>query len=267
MNDRELQNQIAAAEAYEALHLPALFHQWASRVADAAEIQPAQRVLDIACGTGVLAREALDRVGSTGTVVGVDPNAGMLAVAQRLGPGIEWRAGSAEELPCGDRSFDAVVSQFGLMFFVDRARAITEMLRALKPEGRLAVAVWSSLEESPAYSTAVNLLEDLAGRPAADALRAPFVLGDKEQLASLFDHADLASVEITTRSGTARFPSIRTMVEADLRGWLPVMGVNLAEDLILHILEEAEAALAAYVTESGEPVFEMPAHIVTGRLG
>ena len=227
---------ITAARAYEDLHVRALFEEWVESVLDAAEVEDGQTVLDIACGTGVLARGASARVGPSGHVVGLDPGHGMLAVAAELAPTVEWRAGVAEALPFEDDSFDAAVSQFGMMFFTDRVGAIREMLRVAKPGGRVAVAVWDALERSPAYAAEVALLEEVAGRPAADALRAPFVLGDPAELAGLFETAGATSIEVTTRTGTGDFPSVRTMVEADLRGWLPIMGVHLAEEVILHVL-------------------------------
>jgi ubiquinone/menaquinone biosynthesis C-methylase UbiE len=100
----------SAAEVYEEFFVPALFEEWTDRVAEAARVGPGARVLDVACGTGVLARKVAGRVGSTGSVVGLDVNDGMLAVARRAAPGIEWRQGRAEALPFGDASFDAVVS-------------------------------------------------------------------------------------------------------------------------------------------------------------
>ena len=93
-------------------------------MADAAAIGAGQAALDVACGTGVLARELRRRTGAEGRVAGLDRNAGMLAVARRSAPGIDWREGRAERLPFADGSFDAVVSQFGLMFFEDRRAAL-----------------------------------------------------------------------------------------------------------------------------------------------
>ncbi len=264
MSEPTLQAQTDAANAYETLMVPALFGEWALRVADAAQIRPAQRVLDVACGTGVLGREVAARTGPTGVVVGLDPTPGMLEVAKRLAPALEWRQGVAESLPFPDQSFDAVVSQFGLMFFKDRREALREALRVLVPEGRTAVAVWDSLDNIPAYFAEVALLDCVAGERAANALRAPFALGDREELAALFEDAGIVSVEVTTDQGTALFPSIRVMVEADLRGWLPVMGVVLPEEQITQILDEAEDILRPYVTTGGTVVFDTSAHIITG---
>jgi ubiquinone/menaquinone biosynthesis C-methylase UbiE len=258
--------QIESARAYEALFVLALFGEWAPVVADAARIRPGQRVLDVGCGTGVLAREAFERTGATGVVAGVDPNPGMLTVAAELLPSAEWQKGKAESLPFPTHHFDAVMCQFGLMFFADRMQAVTEMLRVLMPGGRLVVAVWDSLDRHPPYAAAVDLLERVAGREAADALRAPFVLGDREELAALLEDAGVGAVDIESRQGTGRFPSVRTMVEADLRGWLPAVGVSLDEDLFSRILDEADQALGPHVTVDGGKVsFPTRAHIVTGR--
>src|SRR5262245_45054534 len=127
MDQPTLQDQIDAANAYEALFVPALFGQWARIVVDAARIHPGQRVLDVACGTGILAREICSRLGASARVTAVDPNPGMIAVARQLAPAVECREGVAESLPLPDRSFDVVVSQFGLMFFSDRQQALREM--------------------------------------------------------------------------------------------------------------------------------------------
>ncbi len=255
--------EVQAARAYEALHVDALFRQWVDPVLDAADVTSGDRVLDVACGTGVLARAALARVAPDGQVTGLDLAAGMLTVAEEIEPAVRWVEGAAGDLPFPDDAFDAVVSQFGLMFFPDRVRAVREMLRCARPGGRVVVAVWEALERSEAYPEAVDLLLRRAGVDAAEALRAPFALGDPAELAQVFADAGVPGATVATLRGTARFPGVRSMVEADLRGWLPVMGVHLGDALVVSILEEAESVLARYVEESGEMVFDAPAHVVT----
>ena len=201
--DEGLKGQVtrSAAEIYEEFFVPALFQQWTPIVADAAGIKSGQRVLDVACGTGVLAREAAGRVGGAGSVTGLDRNEGMLAMARRVAPAVEWKAGRAEQLPFPDASFDAVVSQFGLMFFDDRVQALREMRRVLKPGGRLAVAVWDKLENSPGYAAMAGLLERLFGRRIAGELHAPFTLGDPEALRAQFAEAGLGKAKVATHAG------------------------------------------------------------------
>src|SRR5262247_4520262 len=111
------------AEAYESYMVPVLFGPWASHLVDAVPPRKGERVLDLGCGTGVAAREAAGRLGTSGSVTGLDSSPNMLAVARsaaaREGRKIEWREGRAEELPFPDRSFDLALCQFALMFFSD----------------------------------------------------------------------------------------------------------------------------------------------------
>ncbi|MBZ0295180.1 MAG: methyltransferase domain-containing protein [Anaerolineae bacterium] len=251
-----------AAEVYEAFFLPALFEEWSGRVADVAGIQPGQHVLDVACGTGVLARAVAKRVGPAGSVIGLDINEGMLAVAARKAPQIEWRQGRAEALPFDNDQFDAVVSQFALMFFEDRQAAIREMVRVLRPGGQMAVAVWDTLENTPGYAAMVALLQRLFGEEAANGLRAPYNLGDTQQLRALFADSGV-DVELTTREGTARFPSIERWMYTDIKGWVLADMIDDAQFALL--LREAEQALAPFVTADGSVAFSAPAHIVTAH--
>jgi SAM-dependent methyltransferase len=250
-----------AAEIYEEFLVPALFQEWAERVADAAQIEEGQHVLDIACGTGILTRAVARRVGMKGSIIGLDVNEGMLAVAERKAPQIQWKQGRAESLPFDDNRFDVVVSQFGLMFFEDRSAAIQEMSRVLAPGGRLAAAVWDKLENSPGFTSLVGLLERLFGTQTAEALSTPFSLGNMDTLLSLFRDSDLQDIQVTTLNGTARFSSINSWVFIETRGW--TLGNSIDEDQYQHLLKEAERELQPYLTSDGRVEFPIPAHIVT----
>lgn len=251
-----------AAEVYEDFFVPALFQQWAGRVADAAHIQKGQHVLDVACGTGILARTIAERLGEGSSIVGLDINDGMLAVAAHKAPSIDWRHGTAEALPFDNDSFDVVVSQFGLMFFENRPLALQEMVRALRPRGHFAIAVWDSLDHTPGYFTLVNLLQRLFGEAVANSLRAPFVLGEPQVLRKLFSEAGIPEATITTVRGTAHFPSIQSWVYTDVKGW--VLADMLNDRQFELLLREAEQTLSSYVTPEGEVIFDAPAHIISG---
>ena len=264
MTDPTLE-KVDAATSYQDVIVPALMEEWAPRVAEAAGIRLGHRVLDVACGTGVLTREAGRRAGFSGAVTGLDLNPAMLAVAARLTPTLQWQQGNAEALPFPDQSFDAVVSQFGLMFVPDPVAALGEMMRVLEPGGRLAVAVWASLSETPAYAAEVRLVERLAGPEAGAALRAPFALGDPARLAELFHAAGIPGASVTLHQGRGKFPDIRSLVEIDLRGWLALAGsVALDEELVAEILRQAEVEVRPFVTdEGGGVVFASPALLAT----
>lgn len=261
----DLRGQVprSAAEVYDEFFVPALFAEWAPRVADAAGVAPGNRVLDVACGTGVLAREAARRVGASGQVTGLDLNEGMLAVARTRAPGIDWRQGRAEAVDGADGSFDAVVSQFGLMFFDDRVAALREMRRVLRPGGRLAVAVWAGIEDVPGYAAMIALLDRLFGSRIASELRAPYCLGDVGELRTLFNAAGMPEAEIRTLPGSARFPSVEAWVRTDVKGWTLAELIDDDEYAILQ--REAPAALRRFVQADGAVVFAHPAHIVTAK--
>jgi SAM-dependent methyltransferase len=240
--------------------------EWAPRVAEAAGIRAGDRVLDVACGTGVLAAEAAGRAGPTGSVTGLDLSPEMLAVAARLHPTVRWQQGSGDALPFPDQSFDAVVSQFGLMFFPDQVAGLREMWRVLVPGGRLAVAVWASLADTPAYAAETDLIERMAGKAAGDALRAPFVLGDPVRLAELCAAAGFTDALVTQQPGRGHFPSIRAMVEVDVRDWLQIVGITLDDELIERILQAAETELEPFLTKDTAGVsFDSPAVIARAR--
>jgi SAM-dependent methyltransferase len=255
----------SAAEVYEEFFVPALFGQWAGPIVDAAGVKPGDAILDVACGTGVVAREAANRLGETGRVVGLDCNDGMLAVARRIAPNVDWRLGQAEALPFEDETFDAATCQFALMFFEDRIAALKEMWRVLKPGGRLAIATWDRLEHSPGYAAMVALLQRLFGTRAADALRAPFVIGEPELLIALAGEAGIPKAAVETRDGTVSFPSLKAWVHTDVKGWTLADMIDDAQFQTL--LEAAHRDLTRFAQADSTVSFAGPAHILTAVKG
>lgn len=255
---------VRVAETYEQLLVPALFGQWAASMADAAGIREGQRVLEVACGTGVLARTVAQRVGPKGAVSALDINPAMLAVARHRGPHtIDWREGAAEALPYGEGEFDVVVSQFGLMLFPDPSAALREMMRVLAPGGQLAVAVLDSLDNLPAYAAMVDAYSRVVGDAIGQALRSPFALGDTDVLAARFAGAGIDNAVITSKEGVARFPDVNTMVLSDVRGWFPFAQIHLDDQAVAAVTREAERKLAAFTGPDGAVEFPLSVHIAT----
>jgi ubiquinone/menaquinone biosynthesis C-methylase UbiE len=252
------------AEVYDEQFVPALFRHWGPVMCDAAGIRPGQRVLDVACGTGALTQAVAERVASGGAVTGLDVNPEMLAVARRKHAAIEWRDGRAESLPFANASFDAVVSQFGLMFFDDRVAALREMRRVLRPGGRLAVAVCDALENSPGYAALAALLERLFGKRIANAFRAPFVLGDSRALQTLCADAGMADASVTQHQGTVRFASIDALVSTE-RACAWTLGGLLDDEQFETLQREAQEVFKPFVDASGMVAFAMPALVITSR--
>ncbi|MDU8942479.1 class I SAM-dependent methyltransferase [Ovoidimarina sediminis] len=265
MSKGATKEELEAGRGYEALFVPALFAPWTHHLIRGARAAEGQSVLDVACGSGVLARDVRSRTGPAGRVVGLDPAPGMIAAASEIEPGIEWVSGAVEDLPFEDGTFDCVVSQFGMMFFQDKAKAASEMRRVIKPGGHLAVAVWNSLDSNPAYNDIIAVLDERVSTEAGDALRLPYSLGDADAAVSVFEGAGFEAAAFETRTEQARFPTSRTMVEAELRGWLPLFGITLSEEKIAEVLVQSDSRLAAYASGNGEAVFPTSAHIITAK--
>jgi len=251
----------SAAQIYDEFFVPALFQEWTESVLTAANVTAGQTVLDVACGTGVLARAAHEKVGSAGKVIGLDINDGMLNVARSSNTDIEWKQSAVEKLPFEDNTFDAVVSQFGMMFFENRTKAIQEMLRVVKAGQTVVIAVWGSLDETPGYTAMVDLLLRLFGEEAANGLRAPYNLGDKAVLAQVMADAGVSNYDVNTIVGTAKFPSIADWMFTDIKGWVLADSIN--EEQYELLLSEAEKELQRFVIADGSVAFDAPAHIIT----
>lgn len=189
-------------DMYEQALVGPLFAPWVGPLLDDVELSAGDRVLDVACGTGIAARRAKERLGDSGTVVGVDVNPQMLAVARRVAPTIDWREGNAGALPLAPgEAFDVVVCQQGFQFFPDRVAAARQMREALAAGGRVGVSTWRPDEESPVLLRLRTIAERHVG-PIADRRHA---LGDPEPVEAALEEAGFRDVRSERYRRTIRF--------------------------------------------------------------
>jgi SAM-dependent methyltransferase len=255
---------VEAAELYEQAFVPALFAQWAPIVCEVAGVAPGRRVLDVACGTGIVARTAAGIVG-TDHVVGVDANDAMLTVARRLAPAVEWRQGDAAALPFPDGSFDAVLCQMALMFFPDRVAALSEMARVASRDGTVGLVVPSALDAQPAYRPFVEMAVTHAGAGARDLLGAYFVCGDEAYLADLVTSAGLQVTQMRTQVGELRAPSVDAFVTTEVES-TPLRAL-ISDETYARIRNGAGDVLAPFTADDATVRAPFACCIVGARPG
>jgi ubiquinone/menaquinone biosynthesis C-methylase UbiE len=246
--------QASFPEMYEQSLVGPLFRPWAGPTLDAVALSPGDRVLDIACGTGIVARVAKERLGNAGAVVGVDVSPEMLAVARSVAPDIDWRDGNAAALPLreGER-FEVVVCQQGLQFFPDKPAAAGEMRRALAKGGRLAVATWRSDDEIPFFRELRRVAERHLGAIADQR----YSFGDEAALETLLRAAGFHEVGTNTVTQTIRFADGAVFVRLNA---MALVGMSAAgktmddparERLVERVVGESLPVLSAYSDGSG----------------
>lgn len=209
-----------AAETYEQFFVPGIFRYWTPQLLRRAAPQIGERVLDVACGTGVVARSIVPVVGKQGRVVGLDINPAMLEVACRqysdYCDDIEWHEGQAENIPFPDNTFDLVTCQQGLQFFKDRSKAAVEFRRVLNPNGRAVIEVWQSMERHPFYQEMFNTIGTEFNIPVSD-VSSPYSFGDPEELFNLLERAGFREVRVENVHQDARFSEVDWFVELTIR--------------------------------------------------
>lgn len=235
------------AAIYEEWFVPAVFAPLARAVIDDTEVAPDARVLDVACGTGIVARTVAARLGPEGRVVGLDFSPPMLAAARRAaereGLSIAWREGSALDLPFDDGVFDLIFCQMGMQFFPDRARAVAEMRRVLAPGGRVVLTTWRGLDQHPFPAALARAVQERVGSPA---LGMPFALGDPSVLAGLLQDAGFADISVEPVEIAADYARPEEYVALQIRA--SAAGIAALQGLPAPELEAIVAAIAADMT-------------------
>ena len=245
-----------SAEAYERYLVPALMAAGAQRLLELASPRPGDRVLDVGCGTGIVARTAALAVGAQGRVVGIDLNEGMLRVAKRAGaalvPPVEWRQGDATSLPFPDAAFDVVASQQMLQFVPDPERAVREMHRVLAPRGRLATSVCRPIEHAAGYIPLAAGLRRHAGAEAEAMMRSPFPAWSVEDLRQIVAAGGFDAITIRIEVMSIRYPSAAEFVRREA-ACSPLAGPigSLAAPARTALVDELAHELRAHTDDLG----------------
>jgi ubiquinone/menaquinone biosynthesis C-methylase UbiE len=265
------QLEAGAPELYERYLVPAIARLWAADLVERAAPKPGERVLDVACGTGIVARFAAATM-ATGHIVGLDINEGMLAVARSRsggpGPHIEWREASALDLPFPDDSFDLILCQLGLQFFPDQPRALREMIRVLVPNGRLALSVFTAIERTPVTNALADALDQYLGPGASAVKHLEHSLSDPVHLHGLVAGAGFRAVTIEQVMQIIQFDSVQQYVRFQLSA-TPLASLvdrmaNVQRDALEGNIARDIGAALANVPEEG---FTSPqeVHVVRAR--
>jgi ubiquinone/menaquinone biosynthesis C-methylase UbiE len=193
------------AEHYERYFVPTIGRPFAVDLVRDAALHPGERVLDVGCGTGLVARLAAREVGQRGAVAGLDVNPQMLAVARRTadGAGIQWYETGAESIPIPDEAFDVVLCQLSLQFMTDKSAALSEMRRMLRPQGRALLTVPLP---NPLFERLDAALVRHVGQEAGAFVRTVFSLNEPDRVETLLRDAGFESVEVRTARKTLRLP-------------------------------------------------------------
>lgn len=255
-----------AAERYERVLVPAILGPAAGALVEWSRSSAGESVLDVGCGTGAAARFAAQRVGASGRVVGVDVNAGMLAVARSLSSAtaIEWLEHSAYELPFADGEFDVALCAQTLQFLSDRPRALSEMHRVLKCGGRAVVSLWCELEASPYFDALVRAMATHIGPETAAGLGAAFNLTDVGTIHGLLTAAGFEDVHASVSSLVLDLPSPQEFVPRHVGATPMAAGFAAAtEGAREAVVQDVAAQLATYATDQGIRV-PFRTHLMTG---
>ncbi len=242
--------------AYERYLVPALFREGAERLVSQAQIQRGEQVLDLGCGTGIVARVAAEHLGNGEDVTGVDLNPGMLEVARNVSatshPGIKWQEGSAENLPLARSTYDVVLSQQTFQFLEDRHAALQEIRRVLRPGGRMVFSVFRSTRHNHTYQPLIDAFRKHGGDDLGTMMNSPFQEWTIEGLREMVSDAGYQDVSVTLSMVTARFPSITEFIQQELSSSPMSDLVSTMDDATREaIAHDTRQGLSEYIDDRG----------------
>jgi ubiquinone/menaquinone biosynthesis C-methylase UbiE len=203
-----------AAPAYRATfaHATSAFIE---ALLDAARVEAGMQVLDVACGPGLIAGAAQRR---GAVAIGLDFSAAMIALARTAHPRIRFEESDAEAMPFADRSFDVVVSNFGIHHVPDPVRALSEARRVLRPDGRIALTSWAASAENTAWQLLYEAISTHGDLQAAKMPPSGGSLRNPEYLLRVLTAAGFAEIEARRVSGEWRFAAAGDLIHGFRRG-------------------------------------------------
>lgn len=246
----------SSAEAYERYLVPSATAPWAKHLVALAAPRAGERLLDVGCGTGIVARTFAPHVGERGRVTGLDLNDDMLAVARSVSagiqPAIEWRQGDAAALPFADGAFDIVTCQYSMQFFPDVSAALREMHRVLAPGGRVVLAVGRSVDQNRAYGWIADTMASHAGPDAGMMMRSPFPNWTPSTIRDLVGNAGYQNVKVGIHIMNLRYPSAADLLWQEA-SYSPLAGVFASLDASTReaMVNDVTEALLPYTDDEG----------------
>ena len=252
--------------AYEEYLVPGIFKPWAETLVQLSSPSPGSTILDVACGTGVVARTAAAKAGNDASVTGLDINQQMLnkasEMAEREGLEIDWQQGDAGELPFEDNRFDHLFCQQAMQFFSDPQRVLKEMQRVLKPDGTLALNILRPIHHNPAYRILADQLEKHAGETAGTMMRSPFPDWYQKTIRNMVAEAGFSDIRIHLEIISVRYPSPeeflrREAASSPLAGEIEAMEPEKRMELV----DDLNRSLEAYTDDRGV-VFPMETYMI-----
>jgi ubiquinone/menaquinone biosynthesis C-methylase UbiE len=240
-------------ENYDRYLGPVFFDPYAKDLVSRMNVSEDAAVLELACGTGIVTRRLRDRLGPVAKLVATDLNDAMLDYAARKfkpADRINWKQADATELPFADRTFDAVVCQFGLMFVPDKEKALSETYRVLKPGGTFLFNVWDAIEYNELQHIAHAIITDFFDDDPPDFYEVPFSFHDVEVIDAFLSLAGFSEAQFQL----LRLPAVSPSAEKAARGLVhgnPIINV-LREQSESSIPEIEAAVVEAVAVQCGD---------------
>ena len=235
-------------ENYDQYLGPVLFEPYAADLA--ARLNPPKNgtVLELACGTGIMTRRLREKLPLEVNVVATDLNEAMLSYAKIKFPasvGIEWKQADAADLPFAEKTFDAIVCQFGLMFFPDKEKAARETYRVLKPGGTFLFNVWDSIEDNDLPHIAHRIISEFFDNNPPNFYEIPFSFHDPESIRTLLATAGFREIRISLVPLIATAPAAHELAKGLVHGNPVIAAIRERDESIIPVIETSIATAVA----------------------